>query len=100
MTRALSQMGATGAVISLGKFANPLFDGLLRTGDLAMRCPERGETMAEPLETDHLLSGTGAAGMAFAAALLSHSDSTLSLLDRRYAPGGHWIDAYPFVRLH
>lgn len=100
MTRAFSQRGCVGAVISLGKFANPLFNGLLRTGDLAVRCPERGETMAEPLETDYLVIGTGAAGMAFADALLSHSDSTVTLVDRRYAPGGHWIDAYPFVRLH
>jgi hypothetical protein len=22
------------------------------------------------------------------------------LVDRRHAPGGHWLDAYPFVRLH
>ena len=22
------------------------------------------------------------------------------LVDRRHRPGGHWLDAYPFVRLH
>lgn len=52
------------------------------------------------LETDYLVVGTGAAGMAFTDALLSHSDATVTLVDRRHAPGGHWIDAYPFVRLH
>jgi hypothetical protein len=56
--------------------------------------------MNEPLDTDYLVVGTGAAGMAFTDALLSHSDATVTLVDRRHAPGGHWIDAYPFVRLH
>ncbi len=56
--------------------------------------------MRAPLETDYLVVGTGAAGMAFTDALLSHSDATFTLVDRRHAPGGHWIDAYPFVRLH
>lgn len=56
--------------------------------------------MSGPLETDYLVVGTGAAGMAFTDALLSHSDATVTLLDRRHAPGGHWIDAYPFVHLH
>lgn len=56
--------------------------------------------MREPLETDYLVVGTGAAGMAFTDALLGHCDATVTLVDRRHAPGGHWIDAYPFVRLH
>jgi hypothetical protein len=56
--------------------------------------------MQEPLETDYLVVGTGAAGMAFTDALLSHSDASVTMVDRRHAPGGHWLDAYPFVRLH
>lgn len=56
--------------------------------------------MREALETDYLVVGTGAAGMAFTDSLLSHSDATVTLVDRRLAPGGHWIDAYPFVHLH
>ena len=56
--------------------------------------------MREPVETDYLVIGAGAAGMAFTDALLAHSDATVTLVDRRHAPGGHWIDAYPFVRLH
>lgn len=52
------------------------------------------------LETDYLVIGAGAAGMAITDALLTHSDATVTIVDRRHAPGGHWIDAYPFVRLH
>ncbi len=56
-------------------------------------------TQAE-LETDYLVVGAGAGGMAFTDALLSHSNATVTIVDRRNAPGGHWQDAYPFVRLH
>src|SRR6187399_311558 len=38
--------------------------------------------------------------MAFTDELLAHSDATISIVDRRHAPGGHWLEAYPFVRLH
>jgi NAD(P)-binding Rossmann-like domain len=54
----------------------------------------------EELEADYLVIGAGAAGMAFTDALLEHSDATVTIVDRRHAPGGHWIDAYPYVRLH
>lgn len=54
----------------------------------------------EELETDYLVVGAGAAGMAFTDALLAHSRATITIVDRRLAPGGHWIDAYPYVRLH
>ncbi len=52
------------------------------------------------LETDYLVVGAGAAGMAFTDALLTDSDADVVLVDRRHSPGGHWNDAYPFVRLH
>jgi hypothetical protein len=52
------------------------------------------------LETDYLVVGAGAAGMAFTDELLRHSDATVTIVDRRHAPGGHWLDAYPYVRLH
>ena len=52
------------------------------------------------LDTDYLVIGAGAAAMAFTDALLDHSDATVTIVDRRHAPGGHWIDAYPYVRLH
>ena len=52
------------------------------------------------LTTDYLVVGAGAAGMAFTDELLAHSDATVTIVDRRHAPGGHWNDAYPYVRLH
>lgn len=52
------------------------------------------------VEADYLVVGAGATGMAFADALIAESESTVVLVDRRPAPGGHWNDAYPFVRLH
>ena len=38
--------------------------------------------------------------MAFADALVAHTNAEVVLVDRRHGPGGHWLDAYPFVRLH
>jgi hypothetical protein len=52
------------------------------------------------LEVDYLVIGAGAAGMAFTDSLISDSDATIAIVDRRHRPGGHWNDAYPFVRLH
>lgn len=52
------------------------------------------------IETDYLVIGAGAAGMAFTDALIDACDADVVLVDRRHAPGGHWHDAYPFVRLH
>ena len=52
------------------------------------------------IEVDYLVIGAGAAGMAFTDALIAESDATVLMVDRRHSPGGHWNDAYPFVRLH
>ena len=52
------------------------------------------------VEADYLVVGAGAAGMAFTDALIDHADVRVALVDRRHAPGGHWLSAYPFVRLH
>jgi hypothetical protein len=52
------------------------------------------------LETDYLVVGAGASGMAFTDAILTHTDARVVLVDRRHLPGGHWLDAYPFVRVH
>jgi hypothetical protein len=38
--------------------------------------------------------------MAFVDALIASSDADVVIVDRRHRPGGHWLDAYPFVRLH
>ena len=53
------------------------------------------------ISTDYLVVGSGASGLAFADALIDEEpDVEVTLVDRRPAPGGHWLDAYPFVRLH
>ncbi len=52
------------------------------------------------IDTDYLIIGCGAAGMAFADTLITHLDAQVLMVDRRHAPGGHWNEAYPFVRLH
>ena len=52
------------------------------------------------IDTDYLVIGSGASAMAFTDSLLAASDASVVLVDRRHRPGGHWLDAYPFVRLH
>jgi hypothetical protein len=52
------------------------------------------------LDVDYLVVGAGAMGMAFTDALVEHADVRVALVDRRPAAGGHWLNAYPFVRLH
>src|SRR5690242_1456423 len=52
------------------------------------------------IQTDYLVVGAGAMGMAFTDALIDHADVHVTLVDRRHAAGGHWLDAYPFVQLH
>jgi hypothetical protein len=56
--------------------------------------------VTRPQETDYLVVGAGALGMAFTDALIDHADVHVTLVDRRHAAGGHWQDAYPFVQLH
>jgi hypothetical protein len=51
-------------------------------------------------ETDYLIVGCGATGLAFADTLISESDAHVTIIDRHGKPGGHWNDAYPFVTLH
>jgi hypothetical protein len=52
------------------------------------------------IDTDYLIVGAGATGLAFADALIAASDADVVLVDRRHGPGGHWNDAYAFVQLH
>jgi hypothetical protein len=52
------------------------------------------------IEADYLVVGAGAMGMAFTDALTDHADVRVALVDRRHGVGGHWLEAYPFVRLH
>ena len=39
-------------------------------------------------------------GMAFTDALIDHCDVRVAMIDRRHGASGHWLEAYPFVRLH
>jgi hypothetical protein len=52
------------------------------------------------MNTDYLIIGSGAVGMAFADTLLGESDAHITIVDRHATPGGHWNDAYSFVALH
>ena len=52
------------------------------------------------IDVDYLVVGAGAMGMAFVDTLLDEGGATVAMVDRHHAPGGHWNDAYPFVRLH
>jgi len=52
------------------------------------------------LSADYAVVGSGAMGMAFTDTLLSETDATVLLVDAHHRPGGHWNDAYPYVRLH
>lgn len=52
------------------------------------------------IETDYLIVGAGAVGMAFADTILDETDAHITIVDRQGRPGGHWNDAYGFVALH
>jgi hypothetical protein len=53
------------------------------------------------MQTDYLVIGAGASGMAFADTMLDEApDAHITLVDRHSKPGGHWNDAYSFVGLH
>ena len=53
------------------------------------------------VDVDYLVVGAGAMGMAFVDALATAApDVSVAIVDRRHGAGGHWLDAYGFVRLH
>ena len=56
--------------------------------------------MTRTIDADYLVVGAGAMGMAFTDALIDHADVRVAIVDRRHSVGGHWLEAYPFVRLH
>ncbi len=51
------------------------------------------------LETDYLVIGAGLGGLAFADAMVD-AGATVTVVDRQHTVGGHWVNAYPFVKLH
>jgi hypothetical protein len=54
----------------------------------------------ETIDTDYLVIGAGAVGLAFADTILAETDAHVTIVDRHGKPGGHWNDAYSFVALH
>ncbi len=56
--------------------------------------------MTQLLDADYLVVGAGAMGMGFTDALVERADVKVVMVDRRHGVGGHWLEAYPFVRLH
>ncbi|WP_109210916.1 MULTISPECIES: NAD(P)-binding protein [Microbacterium] len=57
--------------------------------------------MEAVVDVDYVVVGAGAMGMAFVDALTAHDpDVSVAIVDRRHGAGGHWLDAYGFVRLH
>ncbi len=52
------------------------------------------------IEADYVVAGAGGVGMAFVDEIITHSDATVAIVDRKHRPGGHWNDVYPFVRPH
>ncbi|TAM12848.1 MAG: NAD(P)/FAD-dependent oxidoreductase [Nevskiaceae bacterium] len=56
--------------------------------------------MTQRIESDYLVTGAGGMGMAFVDEILTQTDATVTIVDRKHRPGGHWNDAYPHVRLH
>ncbi|MBT2517833.1 NAD(P)-binding protein [Streptomyces sp. ISL-90] len=56
--------------------------------------------METNVDVDYLVVGAGAMGMAFVDALTANADVSVAIVDRRHGAGGHWLDAYGFVRLH
>ena len=56
--------------------------------------------MTRTLDVDYLVVGAGAMGMGFTDVLVDHGDARVAVVDRRHGAGGHWLEDYPFVRLH
>ena len=77
---------------TLGYFRSARTEG----PDLSARAGEGNMVV----KTDYLVVGAGARGLAFADALVGEADVQVTVIDRRQSLGGHWADAYPFVRLH
>ena len=68
--------------------------------DSSIRNKSASTTPMNTLEADYLVVGAGAMGMAFTDVLMTETEASVVMVDRRHQPGGHWNDAYPFVRLH
>ncbi|MFT7583598.1 MAG: hypothetical protein ACI9EW_000012 [Cellvibrionaceae bacterium] len=59
-----------------------------------------GQSGMKQIEADYLVIGTGAVSMTFVDTMLDETNANFIMVDRHHLPGGHWNDAYSFVRLH
>lgn len=58
-------------------------------------------TIINQLECDYLVVGAGSSPLAFVDTLLTElPDKKVIIIDKKSAPGGHWVDSYGFVHLH
>ena len=57
-------------------------------------------TVTRMLDVDYLVVGAGAMGTGFTDVLVDHSRARVAVVDRRHGAGGHWLEGYPFLRLH
>lgn len=74
-----------------------------QTGEKSPKCARgkpNGARQVMAINADYLVKGAGATALAFVDVMLRETDATFVLVDKGAAPGGHWNDAYPFVRLH
>ena len=60
-------------------------------GIIGRRSRRLGQGGVRARRTDYLVVGAGASGLAFADALVAEADVEVTLVDRRPAPGGHWL---------
>jgi len=81
-----------------GKLVGDMFDG----EGFVRGVQRKGLNLkgSSSLQTDYLVKGCGATAMAFVDVMLKETDANFIMVDKRDAPGGHWNDAYSFVRLH
>jgi NAD(P)-binding Rossmann-like domain len=59
-----------------------------------------GSPVPTGIDADYVVVGAGTAGLAFTDTLVRHGSGTVAIIDSHANPGGHWNDAYSFVRLH
>jgi hypothetical protein len=72
-----------------------------RVAPICFAAAKLGECPVAEIETDYLVVGAGAVGLAFSDTLLAEMpDAHITIVDRHGKPGGHWNDAYSFVALH
>lgn len=65
------------------------------------RVKDVSEALEREIDCDYLVVGAGACSLSFVDTLLAEMPGLrIAIVDKHDAPGGHWNDAYDFVRLH